>query len=155
MRVNENHNPKWTERHLKHVDKYQKAYGLEISKRDISKELQNIGMGRPTSRCSDNMRCFELYVEHMHIGDITLHMITKDIFEMDIAIFDDYSGQGNAKRAINEFTKIFFLQDIGLSLEAIVRNENPAKEKVQSLLIETGFTFDKEIETGKLFSIKS
>ncbi|WP_157042283.1 hypothetical protein, partial [Neobacillus jeddahensis] len=49
---------------------------------------------------------------------------------MDIAIFDDYSGQGNAKRAINEFTKIFFLQNIGLSLEAIVRKENPVKEKV-------------------------
>lgn len=154
MRIIENHNPKWTEHHLKHVEKYQKAYGLEISQIDIVKEIQNIDMGHPTKRCSGNMRCFEIYDEHMYIGDITLNKITKDIYEMDIAIFDEYSGQGNAKRAINEFTKVFFLQNTGLSLEAIVRNENPAKEKVQSLLIETGFTFIKELETGKLFSLE-
>lgn len=65
---------------------------------------------------------------------------------MDIAIFGEYSGQGNAKRAINEFTKIFF-QNICVNLEAFVRNENPAKGKIQSLLIQNGFTFVKDFDT--------
>lgn len=152
MRIVENNNPKWTENHLIHINKYQIAYGMEINQIDIEKETQNIGMGYPTNRCSGNMRCFEIYVDNVHIGDITLNKITRDTYEMDIAIFDEHSGKGNAKRAINEFSKIFF-QNIGLHLEAIVRNENPAKDKVQSLLIDIGFTFVKNLDTGMLFSL--
>lgn len=50
---------------FKTINKHQEAYGLEMSQRDIEKELQNISMGHPTNRCSSNMRCFEIYVDYV------------------------------------------------------------------------------------------
>ena len=142
MKVIENKNPLWTEKHLEHVRKYRENYGLKNTEDDFEFELSNIREGRPSKRCNDDMRCFELYNNGEHIGDITISKQDEGYHELDLVVFDEYADKGYAKEAIKEFINIYKIV-IGKRLDVIVRAENPNKNKVKYILEFNGFKFQQ------------
>ncbi|GAA3647353.1 GNAT family N-acetyltransferase [Asaccharospora irregularis] len=133
MNIVENKNPLWTNEHIQHLRKYKENYGLYITEQEFSEELSNIEQGKPSKRCVDAQRCFEIYKDEEYIGDITITKIEDKHNELDIVIFDKCANKGYAKEAINKFEKIYF-DEIGTVLDVIIREDNPNKDKVKSIL---------------------
>lgn len=140
MNIIENKNPLWTNQHIQHLMKYKENYGLNITDKAFLDELSNIERGKASKRCSEEQKCFEIYIEDEYIGDITINKICNEHNELDILIFDEYSDKGYAKEAINRFEKIYF-DEIGIILDVIIKKNNPNKNKVKYILEVNNFKF--------------
>ncbi|MDF2543529.1 MAG: hypothetical protein K0S47_3247 [Herbinix sp.] len=132
MRLIRNYNPLWSKKHLEFFRKYQKSYGIIMTDAFFNKEFDNITYGKPTERCNADQQCYEIHVNDLYVGDIII--IDNEI---DILIFDEYSGNGYAYSAIKLFVENYY--KCKTSLEAVVRGENCEKDKIKSVLNKLGF----------------
>lgn len=133
MKLILNENPLWSKKHLEFFRKYQKSYGMVMTDGLFEKELNNITNDGPTERCSDDQHCYEIHDNELYVGDI----IINDDNEIDILIFDEYSGNGYAYSAIKLFVEDYYNGET--CPEAVVRGENCEKEKVKRVLNKLGF----------------
>lgn len=154
MNIVENRNPLWTNEHIQHLRKYKSNYGLHITEQEFLDELSNIEQGKPSKRCGDAQRCFEIYKDEEYIGDVTITKIKDKHNELDIAIFDKCANKGYAKEAINKFEKIYF-DEIGIVLDVIIREDNPNKNKVKYIVEANNFKFVGYNDYGDLIFSKS
>lgn len=161
VRFVENQNPLYTHRHLDHIETYRAAYGSEYFSDDlISYQRAKVDEGRPNPRISPGAVLYEIYVGEHYVGDIVLvrnQMPAADgglevRYEIDLAIFQEFAGQGYGKLALREFLPFFTEQYEGL-LEAIILNENPDRDKVDKLFTGAGFTYLEDLPgaTGRVY----
>lgn len=95
------------------------------------------------------MLCFEIFNDDIeYVGDITLTLLDMNEHEIDILIFDEYSGRGYAGRTINMFGELYKRERIGLRLEGVIRAVNPYKEHVEKILNRAQFNFQYEDHEG-------
>jgi len=133
MKLILNGDPRWTDRHLEFIKRYIRSYGGSIDESWYDSESHKILNGNPSSRCESNQLCYGIYDEDDYLGDL----IIDDENEIDITIFDEFSGKNYAYKAIDIFIKEIYkeLED----LEAVIRKENPYKCKIQKILKNVGF----------------
>lgn len=155
LRIDENKNPLFTQKHIEHLKKYKNNYGLNIGAEEFLKEEDNISKGQASKRCGENQRCFEIYDNDDYIGDITITNIKENNDELDLVIFDEYENKGYAKEAIKEFIEIYF-NGIGKILDVIIREDNTNKNKIKHILEYNKFSFkDHNIYGDLIFSISN
>ncbi|MCC0642587.1 MULTISPECIES: N-acetyltransferase [unclassified Clostridioides] len=172
-----NEYPRFTKKHLDFLKKYEDSYGLIINQEEYRRELENINNGNPSPRNNNCSKCYEIYDDNAYIGDIIVHerydvykngIFVDNIFgneekeeydnekytfnkknEIDIAIFDDYKEQGYAYNAIK-----MLLDEYGkdeLCFQALIREENKQKERVERILNKVGFKYKTyTLPNGKL-----
>jgi hypothetical protein len=149
MKLIQNENPLWSKKHLDFFKEYEQSYGINISEDDYQAELNNIVNGRPSQRCFLDQKCYGIYENEHYLGDI----IINEDNEIDIFIFDEYSGNGYAYGALKLFLEEY--QIIGACVEAIIRGKNDDKEKIKSVLKKLGFikgeTYNEGNEVWRLF----
>jgi len=135
MRLVLNENPKWTETHLDFFIRHEMSFGLYISEADYQEQLNCIESGNPQLRCGSNQKCYEIFQEvgEAYLGDI----IVDEQNETSIYIFDEYAGNSYASQALNDFVQEF--RNSYPWFEAVVREENPEKEKIKKVLLNAGF----------------
>ena len=162
MRFIENHQPVFTEKHLDHLERYRTSYGEGyFTPEAIAAERENVKNGNPSPRCGADSKCFEIYREGQHIGDIILilnNVATKgqqpDLrYELDFTIFHEFSRQGNAKQALHEFLP-FYRERFNHPLEALVRKTNPFFDRFEHLLLNAGFVFDEDLGSDAVYLLK-
>lgn len=147
MKIIENNEAKWTIQHIKHMKKYRKNYGVDITNEDLDKEIENIKSGNASLLCGNyDMRCFEVFINNDLVGNITI-TINQSSYELDIVIFDEYSNNGYATEVIRIFTSTYH-EDLGKVLVASVLKENSNREKVKKILFDSGFEFERETAKG-------
>lgn len=150
IQIVEERDPRWTLRHLEQLKKNQLAYGIEINENQYLEELKNIEEGIPTRRCVTPNKCFNIFYETEYIGDIILVETSEDGRELDIFVFDKYSGKGHTKKAVKKFLECYDLQSEE-KLQAIVRDLNINKPKVVNILESNGFVKINRTADGDLF----
>lgn len=148
----------WSEDLLIHLVRYgKKCYDLDISMDQFRKEATLIKNGTPNllDSKSNSHRIYEIILdaECSLIGTITLNKIRNKVWELDVAMFDKYSQNGYAKKAIQLIIPKLRQEGID-SLEAIVRKKNPFFEKIITLLINLGFMKIEDNIPNVLLSIK-
>lgn len=150
IQIVEERDPRWTLRHLEHLKKNQLAYGIKISENLYFEVFKNIEEGIPTERCETSSKCFNIFYKTEYIGDIVLAKTFEDDRELDIFVFDEYSGKGYTKKAVKKFLECYDLQS-DKKLQAIVRDSNNHKPKVVNILESNGFVKISRTDDGDLF----
>jgi hypothetical protein len=162
MRFIENYKPVFTERHLDHLERYRASYGEDFFSPDaIAHQRELVRNGRPGPRCGADSKCFEIYHEGQHIGDIALILNNvadpgqppEERYELDFMIFHEHSAQGLAKQALREFL-LFYQASFPQPLEALVRKANPHYDHVVHLLESIGFQYDSDLGADVIFLLK-
>lgn len=119
--------PKWTLKHLEFMKQHsEECYGLKFDKNWYLEQKNKINLGNPDSRIEDGQVLYEIYDDINHIGDITISIDLK-IKELSISIFDEYSGKGYAKKAIEIYINLFHDNKYNLRGRILLSNRNIVK----------------------------
>ncbi|PWK09680.1 GNAT family N-acetyltransferase [Tumebacillus permanentifrigoris] len=162
MRFLENVTPVFTERHLDHLERYRASYGEDFfSPEAIAHQRAQVQSGHPSPRCGVNSKCFEIFHEGQHIGDLALilnHVAdagqpAEDRYELDLMIFHEHSAQGLAKQALQEFLELY-KETYEQPLEALVRKANPLFAQVVHLLERAGFVVDGDLGADVVYVLR-
>lgn len=163
MRFVENHTPVFTERHLDHLERYRAAYGEDFfSPEAIAYERANVQGGRPSLRCGAHSKCFEVFHDGEHLGDMILILNSvagagqapEERYELDFSIFHEFAGQGLGKRALQEFVA-YYRTHFTQPLEALVRKANPHAGHVVHLLESAGFAYDSDLGLDVVYLLQN
>ena len=144
-----NDNPLWTNRHIDNYLIHIDAFGELFNKKQIIEERQKIANSCSNKRVDYPNKCFEIYIDDKHIGDINLHYV-KEQPEMTFLIFDEFSNNGYAKRAIKKYLENGNNTDN--CIECLVRHENKDYAKVVHILTSLNFHLVGKFEDSDLFS---
>ncbi|MPL97829.1 hypothetical protein SDC9_44024 [bioreactor metagenome] len=143
MEIRINDEPYWTTRDIEHSRKYREYYGLKITDMEYEKELQNIQVGKPSLKKSDYVEYFDIYQDDEYIGNIEMTRIEdlgEPFWEIGVAIFDQFSNKNYARKALKQFFDENKWRYKNERIEAIVRVQNPEKERIKAVLVSSGFS---------------
>lgn len=159
MKIIKNDKPLWTREHLAHYQKYRDVYGLELTNAEIEQEIRLLDCGSPGRRYSPETFCFDIYTAAGELaGDITLTPVDRgnDSYEVNIVIFDQYSGRGYAQEAVAELIALAQSSYNIQSIEAVVKSTNPEMNAARRILEKQGFVYKLTLPGGGLlFSLES
>lgn len=143
--------PLWTWQHLEHYLKYQDVYGFELTALEIERERDMLKCGLPGRRYAPEVECYDIYAETGELaGDIILTQ-SDLVPEVSIVVFDQFSGQGFAKRALRALIDLITCRF--KKIEAVVKSDNPAICKARYILEGVGFTFECNLPGGGLLFV--
>lgn len=138
LELRENINPLWTEKHLDNIQLFNESYGLKFKDEDIHQQRMKIINGNGERRIFESMICYEIYSDNLYIGDLNVELYYEKP-EINIIIFNEYSGNSYAKKAIRKF--IDFEGREFNEIECTVRHKNPNLSKVKNIIKDLGFKY--------------
>ncbi len=143
-----NPNPTVTLEEVEHLKKYGwKAYGYECTgeyaleqefNRELGKIEKKISQGSAPNIYSDEVVFYDLMLDSQHVGYIALIPVGQYSADMTLAVFDEYSGRGVARKALE-----LLLEEVmpvsWNEITATIRMKNPNRKVMIHLLETTGF----------------
>jgi len=142
--IKEKNDARWTKEIIDHSRKYGvNEYALSDNQQELNglldEQMDKIDKGNPDNLIDEKRKFFEILLDNkIVVGNIIIFEIDKKTCELEIAIFDKYSGKGYAKQATQQIIDWFKISEYD-DLEIIVRLKNLNRGKIIKLLQSLGF----------------